>query len=97
MIAADLMKIVEAVQIARGEHTGWSGDRIENRDFFLFCLGKHNPNAAAIAEEMFQNAYSFGEVLGISPEKVVQYANKISKGITGNSSVYSAYEIPQRG
>ncbi len=75
-----LMK--EAVAIRRGEHPAWTGDPVENRDVFLTRVGRDLPDdASALADDLDAHTTNYSDELGISPDSVRYYANRLREGV----------------
>ncbi len=72
----------EAVSIRRGEHPGWTGDPVANRDAFLARVGRDLPDdASALADDLVANTTDYSDELGISPDSVRYYANRLRDGV----------------
>lgn len=72
----------ECVSIRRGEHPGWKGDSVLNADTFLERIGCDMPDEAeALAADLDANPGDYSAELGISPDRVHYYANRLRDGI----------------
>jgi hypothetical protein len=80
-----LEMMTECVQIRQGEHPGWSGDPVLNADTFCRQIGSDTPEEAeALATDLEANAEAFSEALGMSPDRVRYYANRVREGIASS-------------
>lgn len=71
----------EFAQIRRGEHPAWSGDRINNSEFFLRQIRLDMPEEAkAIACDIECNLDDYSEETGL-PQRTLEQAQRFLCGI----------------
>lgn len=71
----------EFAQIRRGEHPAWSGDRINNSEFFLRQIRSDMPEQAkAMAYDIECNLEAYSEETGLPP-RTLEQAKRFLYGI----------------
>jgi ribosomal protein S18 acetylase RimI-like enzyme len=93
----------ECMSIRRGEHPGWSGDRVLNAETFLarFAM-RDRARGAALADDLLARPQRFSRELGISPGRVEFYAERLREGVdaalngTPTAAAVAAKEITPR-
>lgn len=91
-----LLTMRECVLIRRGGH----GDSLANAEAFLLCIGHDMPEAAeALIEDLTANTQNYSDELGIPPEQVTHYANRLREGIRSShiTAYYSEKKRPGQG
>lgn len=72
----------EFAKVIRGEHSGWTGDRIANAELFLYRIGTDMPSdAGKLADDLRANAGDFSDNTGLSPDRVRWAANRLIEAL----------------
>ena len=75
---AAIMCMEGLVKIIRGEDPNWEGDRITNAEFACRHIYTTSPVIALELAEMLEaDAGEYSECLGISPDRIQWFANRL--------------------
>jgi len=69
----------EYALIVRGNHTGWSGDRILNGEFFASTIRRDTPEEAArLAADVKANLKDLSDETGLPPFGLLRFISYLS-------------------
>lgn len=75
---AAIMCMEGLVKIIRGEDPNWEGDRIENAELACRYIYATSPVVSLELAEMLEaDASEYSECLGISPDRIQWFANRL--------------------
>jgi len=78
--APQVLMMHECMSIRRGEHPEWHGDKVANAEVFLHRFANLWPqDALKLADGLRAQTSAFSLELGISPERVGFYANRLQE------------------
>lgn len=74
-------RIFDYARIARGEHPGWEGDAVANRDAYAFRIGANDADAGELVRCLGIHEAEVSDATGLSPGSLRRMSAAIKRGM----------------